>query len=328
MQQIAKHIHFALGKAKKIVIIPHQHPDADALGAATALFEYLNNLNKDVHIYCFTESSPKLHFMPHREHLKIDPEIFTDFTNADGLISKPDVIIVVDSGDLRYAGVYEHLKNHQATIINIDHHITNEHFGHINLVIPTASSTCEIVFNFFKHNHVLINKKMATSLLSGVLTDTGNFTNSATSASALAATSELLRAGGDYTHVNDAVVRNKTIPTLKLWGKIFSRLTHHEPMKLTYTYFTQADLVEHNLPDSETEGIANFLNNLENTDIALILKETSDGQIKGSLRTTKDGIDVAAMAKKLNGGGHKKAAGFTMPGTIESVLDRILTASK
>lgn len=321
MQQIAKHIHFTLGKAKKIVIIPHQQPDADALGSATALFEYLKNLGKDVHIYCLTPHSDKLHFMPHHEHLKTDPTILTDSTQ-----NKPDVIIVVDSGDLKYAGVYEHLKNHQATIVNIDHHLTNEHFGHINLVIPTASSTCEIIFSFFKHNHVSINKRMATSLLSGVLTDTGNFTNSATSASALSATSELLRAGGDYTHVNDAFVRNKTVPTLKLWGKIFSRLTRHEPLNLTYTYFTQEDLKADNLPDTETEGIANFLNNLENTDIALILKETPDGLIKGSFRTTKDNIDVAAMAKKLNGGGHKKAAGFTVPGTIQSVLDQILAA--
>lgn len=317
MQQIARQIHAELAKAKKIVIVPHQHPDADALGSATALFEYLQNIGKEVHIFCATIATPKLNFLSHSQHLATDPAVFSHRPS--------DVIVVVDSGDLRYAGVDKHLKETSAVIINIDHHITNEHFGRINLVLPAASSTSEIIYHFFKHNHIAVNARMATSLLAGLLTDTGNFTNAATSSNALNVAGELLRAGGDYTLVNNAVVRNKTIPILKLWGVALARLTKHEPLNLTYTYITQKDLTDHNLPDSETEGVANFLNNLENTDIALILKEQTDGQIKGSLRTTKDNVDVAALAKKLGGGGHKKAAGFSLPGTIDEVLGKILT---
>lgn len=321
MQQIAKHIHFHLGQAKNIVIIPHQHADADALGAATALYEYLKNLGKTVRIFCSTPTNQRLAFLPHSEHLATDHTIFAARADAGGA----DTIIVVDSGDLRYAGVDKHLAGSQASIINIDHHATNEHFGKINLVIPTASSTCEILFHFFKHNHIAVNARMATSLLAGLLTDTGHFTNAATSASAMAAAAELLRAGADVAEVNNAFVKNKTVPILKLWGAVFSRLTRHEPLGLTYTYLTQADLKEHGVDDTEAEGIANFLNNLESTDIAMILKETPDGQIKGSLRTTKNNIDVSAMAKQLGGGGHKKAAGFTIPGALQAAIDRILT---
>jgi phosphoesterase RecJ-like protein len=321
MQQIAKHIHFHLGQAKNIVIVPHQHADADALGAATALFEYLHTRGKNVAIFCATPANDRLSFLPHSERLATDESVFhRGFNNEPA-----DTVIVVDSGDLRYAGVAQHLSQSRAAIINIDHHNTNEHFGAINLVIPTASSTCEILYHFFKHNHIPVNSRMATSLLSGLLTDTGHFTNAATSASAMAAAAELLRAGADVAEVNNAFVKNKTVPVLKLWGVVFSRLTFHEPLNLTYTYVTQADLKDHGVSDTEAEGIANFLNNLENTDIAMILKEMPDGQIKGSLRTTKNHIDVSALAKQLGGGGHKKAAGFSLPGTISEVLNKILT---
>lgn len=317
MQHLARHIHYTLKKSEKTIIIPHREADADALGAATALYEYLANAGKPAAIFCATPISQRLQFLPHYNAVTANPNIFT--------ASNITAIVVVDSGDLRYAGVDKHLANHPATIVNIDHHATNEHYGHLNLVIPTASSTSEILFHFFKHNHLPINQRMATSLLAGLLTDTGHFTNAATSATALAIAGELLRAGGQYQLVTDWTVRNKPVAALRLWGVVFSRLTKFEPLNLAYTYLTRNDLSKYGVDDAESEGIANFLNNLDNTDIALILRETEDGQVKGSLRTTKDTVDVAALAQKLGGGGHKKAAGFTLAGTIDEVLQKILT---
>lgn len=303
--------------ANKIVVVPHQHPDGDAIGAATAMHEYLNGLGKKVTIFCATNVTDKLHFVPNSTHVTHDPKLFDDHTI--------DTVIVLDSGDLRYAGVAHLLANHPATIVNIDHHHTNEHFGHLNLVNSKAASTTEVLYHYFHHNHIPINGKMATSLLTGLTTDTGNFTNSATSAEALAVGGELIRSGGNYNLVNESTVRNKTVDSLRLWGKVLARLEKDERLSLTYTYITQADLAECSVHESESEGIANFLNNLENTAISLILKETADGNVKGSFRTTRDDVDVSAMAKKLGGGGHKKAAGFNVKGTVQEVLQTILT---
>jgi len=97
-----------------------------------------------------------------------------------------------------------------------------------------------------------------------------------------------------------------------------------EAKNLVYTYITQADLKERGVSDSESDGFANLLNNLDNDGIMLFLKETANGQVKGSLRTTNDKIDVSAVAKKMSGGGHKKAAGFTTAGTIEEALQRVI----
>ena len=316
MQHTAKQIHTHLKRAKKVVVIPHQNPDGDAIGAATAFHEYLLQLGKHARVFCVTPVNHKLHFVNHSTEVEVDPIIFKDLTI--------DTVVVLDSGDLRYAGVAAFLENHPATIINIDHHATNEHYGHLNLVLTAAASTTEILYHYFRANNILINQKMATALLTGLTTDTGNFSNGATSASALSVGGELIRSGGNLKTVTDGTVKNKSIEALRLWGKVLGRLEKIEALNLAYTYITQQDLKENDLSDSEGEGIANFLNNLDNIDIALILKETDDGKIKGSFRTTKDTVDVSALAKKMGGGGHKKAAGFSTGGTLQEVLQRIV----
>jgi phosphoesterase RecJ-like protein len=166
---------------------------------------------------------------------------------------------------------------------------------------------------------------MATALLTGIITDTDNFTNSATSDTAMAAAGDLIRKGGNLNMINEQVVRNKSINLLRLWGEILNRLNKHEALDMVYTYITQVDLKVHQVDETDSEGIANFLNNLDEGKMSLILKETQDGKIKGSFRTTKDDVDVSALAKKLGGGGHKKAAGFSIAGTIDEVMKKITT---
>lgn len=314
MKTLYRQIHTAIATSNQVVIVAHAHPDGDALGSMAAMKDYVSGLGKNVSAYSSTPIDERWHFIHHSQSVKFDP---THLTQAD-------LIIVVDSGDLRYAGVDKHLANSRATIINIDHHITNNNFGHINLVVPTASSTSEIVHQLLRHHNIIVTPNTATALLTGIITDTDNFTNSATSHGALRASSELLRAGANLKQIIQWTVKNKTVPALKLWGAALERLACDVALDLTYTYITRADLAKHGASDSEAEGIANYLTNLGGSKITMILKETLDGQIKGSLRTTQDDVDVAAMAKQLGGGGHKKAAGFTVAGTIDEVLKKIL----
>lgn len=302
--------------ATKIMIIPHQHPDGDCLGSASALKEYLDTIDKDAVIFCATPAHPKYHFLPQVKSIATDPAHFDD--------SAIDTIVVFDSGDLRYAGVSDHLREHRATIINIDHHPTNEKYGAINLVVPHASSTAEIVYNFFRHNQITISAKIATALLTGIITDTDNFTNGATSASALLCAGELLRAGGNLGRINRLLQKNKSLSVLRLWGVALSRLAKDEKSDITHTYLTQQDFIALQANDSEADGIANFLNNLDGAKTTLMLRETADGKTKGSLRTTLDDIDVSAIAKRLGGGGHKKAAGFTTDAAITETLKKVL----
>lgn len=316
MKQAYEALRDQLAKSSHLIVIPHQHPDGDAMGSATALFEYLESLGKNVTLYCATAANPKWQFMKYADRLTNDAAIFSR--------KEIDTIVVLDSGDLRYAGVEQHVKNHPAFVVNIDHHATNEQFGALNIVDPAAASTTNVLFHLLKAVGATLTPSIATSLLTGLITDTDNFTNAATTPDAMAAASELVKAGGDLKTINDLMTRNKSIDSLKLWGKVLSRLQKHDTLDLTYTYITKNDIEEAHVSETESEGIANFLNSLGDTKIALILKETLDGKIKGSFRTIRDDVDVSAIAKRLGGGGHRRAAGFTSEGTVDEVLNKIV----
>lgn len=315
--RIAKQIYIALQGAKNILLVPHQKPDGDALGSVTALMHLLRTMEKKHAIFCATEYTKKLNFLPGVETLTTNPDIWKK--------EQFDLVLVVDSGDLGYAGVSHHIYelNPKPFIINIDHHPTNERFGDLNLVIEKASSTCEILYNFFVLNNLNIDSHIATCLLTGIITDTGNFTNSATTVQSLQIASNLIRKGANIKLIKEIVFKDKSVDGLKLWGTMLSRLTKHDTHQIVYTYITQQEMKDHHVDDSEVEGVANFMNSLSEGKAALVLKELPDGKVKGSFRTTRDDVDVSHYAKKLGGGGHVKAAGFTVDGPVDTALEQI-----
>ena len=317
MHRVARQIYHAIQAANHIILIPHPKPDGDALGSVSAMTRYLRRIEKNHTAFCATTISPRLAFIPHAAEIATADSVWTELN--------PDVVMVFDSGDLRYAGIADHLKQlpHPPVIINIDHHATNELYGHHNLVLPTASSTTEVLYNFFKYNQIKIDAAMATCLLTGLITDTDNFTNAATSSRALSIAGDLIRRGGDLGLIQESVFKDKSMNALRLWGLSLSRLTTDNETGVVHTYLTQADWKKYAVSDIETEGIANFMNNLDEAPAALILKELGDGKVKGSLRTTRNDVNVSAWAKALGGGGHKKAAGFTVTGSIDSALKKV-----
>ncbi|MFH1947108.1 MAG: bifunctional oligoribonuclease/PAP phosphatase NrnA [Candidatus Magasanikbacteria bacterium] len=320
MQRVAKQIHNEIKKADKILLICHQDPDGDALGSISALAHFFDIIGKEYETFCLTEPSQHLASLPHL----INP-------NTSGSIwqnANHDLIIVVDSGDLKYAGVDEYIAKlqHDPIIINIDHHPTNKKFGHHNLIITQASSTTEILYFFFKYNNITITKNMAMALLTGLITDTENFSNSGTTENSLRVASALIHRGANFNQVKTWFLKNKPITALKLWGVVLSRLTINETYEIIHTYITQNDIMSHGGNEEESEGIANFLNNLNEGRASLILKEKEDGKFKGSFRTTRDDVDVSKIASELGGGGHKKAAGFTIEGPVDSAFVQIWTA--
>lgn len=317
MQRISKQIYTKITQARHVMLVPHKNPDGDALGSVTVLIHWLRKLNIEHTAYCATDISGKHSYLPHLDKLSQNESVWNE--------PKFDVMIVLDSGDLKHAGVDAQIKklSIRPFIINIDHHATNEHYGDLNLVITEASSTTEIIYKLFKHNNVLIDNHMATCLLTGILTDTDNFTNSATTMHSLQIASELIGKGGNINLIKELIFKNKSIGVLKLWGAVLSRLAKHDTHEIVYSYVTQKDLAEHKVDESDLEGITNFMNNLSEGKAALILKELPEGKVKGSFRATRDDMDVSAIAKALGGGGHKKAAGFTVSGSIDEALKKI-----
>lgn len=317
MHRVAGKIHNRIKKARRIALISHINPDGDALGSLNAMAEYLHNLDKETFIFSATDVDKTFNFLPHHDKIILTSETLPH--------EDIDLIVILDSGDIERTGLSQIIREKQVDIINIDHHATNDHYGHINLVMEEASATTEVLYRFFRYNRIEINRDMANSILTGLVTDTDNFTNGATTAMGLAAAGEMTRFGANLRLIRQKTQQNKTLDTLKLWGVVLSRLKKEEDLELAHTYITQEDFKKYSLSEEAIQGVAGFLNDLQEAKIIAVLKEVGGNKVKVSFRTTHDHIDVAALAQTMGGGGHKKAAGVTMDGSIKDALDKILT---
>lgn len=300
-----------IDKAKNILLVIHQNPDADALGSLSAVAEWLDTLGKTHTAFCLGTSIGDCSFINEQRQL---------IAESRDLAGKNfDLLISLDSGDLEHAGINQLLPelNTKPTIINIDHHATNKNFGQINLVQTDSASTTEILYQLFKGLGVKISGRIASSLLAGIIYDTYGFTNQNTSAKSLEISSALLKNGAKLTRINETILKNKSLPALQLWGTILTRLSHNPNLNIATTIIGSDDLIGDKQDAEVTEGIANFLNNLTGVDAALVLRQEDKQTIKGSLRTNSDLIDVSRLAKIFGGGGHKKAAGFKIKGQLK-----------
>ncbi len=298
-------------KSNHILLLSHEKPDGDTLGSSLAMAQFLDKKNKKYKYFCPDKPADYFNFLP-----KIEKLIF-DYQNID--LNDHDLIITLDCADLKRTGIADDISNikEKITLINIDHHQSNENFGHYNLVLPQASSTSEIIYKLFDFLSVDIDKYIATSILTGILTDTMNFTNAATNQESLKIASNLLNKGARINQIINQISQNKNLLALKLWGDVLSRLEFNPQYNAAYTVITQNDIKDKQISlEDARDGLANFLSNLQDIDFILVLSEENKNTIKGSLRTTKDNIDVSQIAKALGGGGHKKAAGFKIPGKL------------
>lgn len=313
-----------IDRAKHVMLVMHQKPDGDTAGACLAVAHYLDTIQKPHTCFCVDALSPTLRFLPGMEKMTSESRHWhPDQANFD-------LLIVFDAGDLKYSGIdhYVDKLTHDFTIINIDHHATNTQFGDHNLVVTNASSTCEIVHHLLNSVQAL-NKEMATCLMTGLVTDTGGFTNLATTASAVEAASQLLLKGANIKSIAKRTLRTRSVNTLKLWGRALERL-QMTPSGVVVTVITHADMEECDAPEHAIEGVANFLNAIDDQTGAkavLFLSEREPGIVKGSIRTKHPLIDVSKLATLLGGGGHQKAAGFTVPGHLVQINGRWLISN-
>jgi len=302
-----------LDKAKKILLVVHKKPDGDTLGSGCALGGYLKKLGTDFKIFSASPLPADFEFLP-----------FTDYITGDANAwsEELDLIIILDSSNLKYAGVDEEISrlNPRPFLVNIDHHASNSMFGDLNILKTDAASTTEIIYSFFRDLHIPLDADIATCLLNGMMTDTMTFNNAATTASVIEASARLLAHGAKFRDISRHIFFNKNLTVLKLWGKALSKLSANNPWGVAITLVTQEDLKAAGLTENESTGLSNFLNSLDARAV-MVLTEQSDGTLKGSLRTTRENVNVMSLAKFFGGGGHKKAAGFTIKGKIEKTAD-------
>ncbi len=302
-------------KAENVYICSHVQPDGDNIGSTLALYMAIEKIKENVNVIKVDEIPSDFFFLP-------NIQVYKEYTTAESV----DLFISLDSSDIERLGAGKELLKKANKVINIDHHATNDNFGDVNIVLPTASATGEIVYKFIKHMGVEIDKDIATCLYTAISMDTGRFMYSNTSYETHLIASELLKVGIDLNSINIHLYQNRSIERTKLFLEALYNMEFHLDGKIGLVVVTQEMLAKNNAKLEDTEGIVSFIRDTGPVEVACLLKEIAEKEVKVSLRS-KQHVDVSKIALHFGGGGHIRAAGCTIYDTIDNakklVLDQI-----
>ena len=299
--------------ARRVLLLNPEGGDGDSFGATIALSRLCGRLGVPADVFALHASRSVYGFLP----------------NFSGILTEPgrldyaayDCIIACDIAHLGLTGLADLSSSDQKTktIINIDHHATNQRFGTMNIVDAERAAACELVYDLARASRWALDAGTATCLLTGIVSDTGMFAYRNTTDRTLAIAAHLLRCGARLNIITAFAYRRKSVGTLHLLGTALTRLTRDAATGLVTTYLTRADFSGAGVDETAAEGIANFLNILGNEKGVVFLKELPGNKVKGSVRTMQDDIDCAQLARQYGGGGHRRAAGFVLDGTIDDI---------
>lgn len=311
-------------QSKTFVLTTHVNPDGDGLGSEVGLATFLKKqMGKRVRIIN-TSVTPKQY-----QFLNGDGEIETyDAKRHDAFIKKADVIFVLDiSVSKRLDRMQEAVMTSPATRICIDHHLDNDGLGHYNCVDEKSPATAELIYNFIRHFKGKINLKIARSLYTSLVTDTGGFRFNATRPSTHMIAAEFLKAGVTPNEIYSEVFEQGNSNVMKLLGLALERLTGECGGRLHWTYLTSKDFTATKTNRSDTEGFVDYTLKLENSMCGVFFYETPEGHTKISLRS-KGPVDIQKFAKRHGGGGHMHASGITLKTAFQPTVKKIMKEIK
>jgi len=304
----------ALAAANEVAIACHVNPDGDAIGSLLAASLGLQKLGKKTHTSWgdkLDEPHATLGFLRGIDDVVLPHEL-----------PETDTFLALDCGAGDRLGELEVLAQKAETLINVDHHPGNDEFGTINVVVPTASSTAELVAALLSDLGVEMDRDIATALYTGIVTDTGRFSYANSSPATLRLAADLLSFGVSAPDVAREVFESAPFGYLKLVGRVLERAELIPDARFVYSWVTRGDLDETGVASEETDRLVDTIRATRAVDVAALFKEQEDGEWRVSLRSKGPGI--AAFARSRGGGGHELAAGFTAPDRDEAV--RALTA--
>ena len=298
----------------------HIHPDGDAIGSELGLYIFLTKLGKSVKIFNTDVVPPNYRFLPFWDRIESAHSAET---------YRPEVLIVLDASTLARIGTRLSKTLYPIhSLINIDHHATAEAFGDINLIVPTASSTSEIVYKLIKHHQFPICEMCALCLYTGLMFDTGCFRHSNTTAETHQIAAELIEIGG---FTPDEVYRNvyEQVPVAKmhLLSEILSTLQITDDGKIASVYATQAMFRKTGTTPDAVEGVVNQIQAIAGVEIAVCVSEMTDRSTKVSLRS-QEYVDVSQLAAEFQGGGHARAAGCRIAMPYPLAIAALVQASQ
>jgi bifunctional oligoribonuclease and PAP phosphatase NrnA len=304
----------ALRSHDRFLLVTHESPDGDALGSLLATKLALDSLGKDSVMYLYGDAPlPREYSFMQLDQLQRD-------LPAD---AAERVLVALDCANEERMGPDPALLEQAPLTLDIDHHHDNTRFGRVNLVVPEASSTGEVLRDVFAELDVELTPTLAEALYVAVVTDTGRFAHTNTTPKAFRLAAELVEAGADVHRIFQALYESVDFIKFKLIGKAAERAQVLEGGRLVISYLKRSDFTELGAAEAYAEGVIDSLRAIDGAEMVALIREPprSDGAParKVSLRASVDEIDVSAIARKSGGGGHRPAAGFSSDASIEEI---------
>jgi bifunctional oligoribonuclease and PAP phosphatase NrnA len=302
---------------ERFLVVTHENPDGDALGSLLATTLALRSLGKDVEmLLCGQGAVP-------REYA---------FMQLDGLLrelpadAEERVLVAVDCAKADRIGPDLAPVERTKLVVDIDHHHDNTRFGSVNLIVADASSTGEVLRDVFAELGVELTPGIAEPLYIALVTDTGRFQYSNTTAKSLRLAAELVEAGADVHAVFQQVYESVEFAKLKLLARALDRARVLEGGRIVVSHLLRTDFGEVGAVEPYSEGIIDYLRAVEGSELAVLIREPprDDGPVRRiSLRASVDELDVSAIARTFGGGGHRQAAGFSSEKSIDEITELV-----
>lgn len=289
----------------------HVRPDGDCVGSTMGLYLYLKENFPQIETDLYLESVPEAYSMiRHTDEVKSElPE---------GKIY--DLFICMDCGDLQRLGFSQKLFIESKQTACIDHHVSNEAFADVNYIVPDASSTSELVYNLLDYDKMSL--ETAEALYMGIAHDTGIFRYSCTSPETMEAAAQLMRKGVDTAKITDRTYYEKTYIQNQILGKALLESIMVLDQRCIVSVVRLKEMEFFQAKPSDLEGIVSQMRQTKGVEVAMFLHETASQTFKVSLRS-KEQVDVSSIAKYFGGGGHVRAAGVTMKGSVHDVINNL-----
>jgi phosphoesterase RecJ-like protein len=306
----------AIRSHDRFLVTTHENPDGDALGSLLATKLALRQLGKDAVMTLYGDAPlpGEYAFMALEGLHRAWPED-----------AEARVLLAIDcANESRIAD--PSILERAPLVVNIDHHHDNTRFGAVNLIVPDASSTAEVLRDVFRELDVRLTPEIAEALYIALVTDTGRFQYTNTTPKALRLAAELVEAGADVHRIFQGVYESVQFAKLKLLARALDRAQVYEGGAIVVSYLLRTDFTEVGAAEPYSEGIIDYLRAVEGAEMAVLIREPPrrDGQgplRRVSLRSSVDELDVSAIARRSGGGGHRQAAGFSSDASVEEITE-------
>lgn len=297
---------------EQVAIVSHVLPDGDSIGASIALCLGLEKNGKNVQLFCYDDVPRKYRFLKGAERFQKKMNLHPD-----------TLVIVLDCSDLdRVGSLQKQLVNHK--IINIDHHTTNEFFGCVNYVDISASATGELIFFILQELKLPLDKDISTAIYVAIATDTGSFKFENTTPRTFRVAASLLEHGVNPSMIAIKVFDDRPLSAVCLLSRTLETLEFTCNQRIAILTITAQMLSDCQAGNEDMDGIINYAKNIEGVEVGILFFLKGEREVKVGFRSKN--IDVSAVAKKFNGGGHLRAAGCQLQGNCEELKNKVISA--